>query len=159
MSLALTEAILKRFRGIETLTGDALAAQTGLAAMLAKIGLNNYPAVWYGPKSQDATYPSITFHEQAGPEPIGGIDIGILTTAIYRLELWDNGREGDTLPQMADYIECLFDERRRAPALTLTGDGVIYYGELFSGLEAPHHDDNRNCFFGLMSLRFVEARP
>lgn len=159
MSLALNQAIGARVRGIEVLTGRAADAQSTLAGILAAAGSSKAPAIRYGAKASSTVYPEITFREDAGPQTLGGPDVGIVQDSVYRFELWDNSRDGSTIPTIADCLELLFDVRRDAPAINLTGYGKVYASYLLTALQGPFHDDIKKVFFGLIAFRFAEARP
>lgn len=160
MSQSLTKAIVARLRGDETLTGDADTAYDRLAVLLAAVGGDDKPAVRYGSKAVNPEYPCVVFWEDAGVEAMGGPDVGIVTQSIYRFELWEQGRGGLVIPDIADCLELLIDHRRRAPAWTLTGEGnQVWWSQLFVGLQAPFYDPARDAWFGLMAFQFVEARP
>lgn len=159
MSLPLNAAIIARVRGTETLSGRAAQAQSDLAALLAPVGSTNGPAIRYGAKGSSTVYPEITFREDAGTEPIGGPDIGIVSSSIYRFELWEQSRDGSTLLTIADLLEQLFDTRKDAPVLTLTGEGQCWASYLFTAFQGPFHADLIDVFYGLMGFRFIEARP
>lgn len=160
MSAQVSKAIVARLRGVETLTGDALAAYTLLASLLAQVGADSKPAVRYGSKATDAEFPCVVFWEDAGAEALGGVDVGIITRSVYRFEIWEQGRTGSLIPRIADCLELLIDQRRRAPDWTLTGTGnQVWHSEVFVGLQAPFWDAARDAWFGLLSFVFTEARP
>src|SRR5512146_1577839 len=152
MSLPLNTAIIARVRGTETLTGRALQAQSDLAAILAVTSAST-PAIRYGAKGSSPVFPEITFREDAGTDAIGGPDIGIVSNSIYRFELWEKSRDGSGLLTIADCLEQLFDTRKDAPDMTLTGEGQCWAGYLFTPFQGPFHADLIDCFFGLMAFR------
>lgn len=158
MSKALQKAVVARVRGDEVLTGDAAAAQTALAALLATT-TGGHPAFRYGAKGSGVLYPEVTFREDGGVEMIGGVDIGIPTWSVLRMEIWEQTHGGLTIPVIADYLELLFDCRRRAPVLPLEGENHCWWGELFAPLQSPFQDTQYDAFFGLLAFRFAEARP
>lgn len=159
MSKALNKAILDRLRGDETVTGRADTAQTDLAALLTTTGSAGKPAVRYGMKGSSTAYPEITFREDAGMLAIDGSGVGIVTDSVYRFEIWETTRNATTIPAIADALELLLDARRDAPAMTLEGDNRYYHSDLMTPLQGPFIDEFRNAFFGLLTFRFVEARP
>jgi len=147
---ALNIAILARLRGTEVLTGDQLTAQ----------GVTNAVPWRLGTMRKNGALPAGTFYEDAGIDAFPAApDVGILQYSIRRFEFWKAGTDDTFFSGMQNALELLFDERRGAPALTLTGDGKVYESALFVGMQGPIPDDDINANVGLMSFRFVEARP
>jgi hypothetical protein len=156
---AINKAILDRLRGDETLTpgGRAAQAQTDLIAILGKA--NAKASVLVGGLPSSVTYPCVRFWEDAGTRGMGGEGVGDVMFTVYRFEMFCQGRDGTTLPTIADCLELLLDERRDAPPLTLAGDGRLYGHDLLTNFQGPFQDTTRDCFIGTMAFRFAEARP
>jgi hypothetical protein len=150
MSLALNTAIVARVRS------ENLAAYP--VAQAAQTVVNAY-AIRYGSTATLPTFPCTTFFEDTGRESLTGDDVGIVQDSVYRFTIWTKDNTGTTILTIADALEKLFDMRRGAPPITLTGDNKCYWCDVFSFLQSPFHDDGINAFFGVIAFRFVEARP
>lgn len=148
----LNKAIIARLRGTEVLTGQTLAAQVALAALVPKWRL--------GTMTKEGALPTGTFYEDSGIDAMPrAIDVGILQTSVRRFEVWTQSLDDAFFTGAADALEHLFDERRGATKLTLTGDGRVYESSLFVGMQGPLPDDSINAHYGLIAFKFVEARP
>lgn len=159
MSLALQEGLIRRVWGMgESLSGDQATARAALVSTLGTTS-GGHPAFRYGAKANSAVYPEVTFREDQGSDALAGMDIGIVYRPIYRMEIWEQTGSGTLIPQIADYLELLFDCRRGAPALTVDAPGKCWWGEVFTHLQAPFFDTGYKAFFGLIAFQFVEARP
>lgn len=148
----LTKAILARLRGQESLTGEAATAQTALAALVSR---------WrFGTMAKAGDLPCGNVFEDAGVDAMPrAVDVGILQHSIRRFEIWTNETASGFFHEAGDALEMLFDERRGAPALTVSGDGTVFESALFVGMQAPYFDTQVNAWYGVISFRFVEARP
>jgi hypothetical protein len=148
----LTKAILARLRDQEALTGDAATARAVLAALVPK---------WrFGTMAKAGAPPCGNVFEDASVDAMPrAVDVGILQHSIRRFELWTTDTASSFFHEAGDALELLFDERRGAPELPIGGDGLCYEGALFVPMQAPYFDEQLNAWYGVVSFRFVEARP
>lgn len=150
MSVHLQEAVYRRLSGAETLTGDALAAQARISVLPWR----------YGALRQHSVFPCGVFWKDAGTFELGSApDIGIIENTIWRFELWTEAFDGAWFADRANDLELMFDERKQAPAMSIGGSGQVYDIALFTGMQAPLHEEKLSAYYGLISFRIVEARP
>lgn len=148
----LTKAILARLRGQESLTGDAATAQAALAALVGR---------WrFGTMAKAGDMPCGNLFEDAGVDAMPRApDVGILQHSVRRFEIWTNETASSFFHEAGGYLEQLFDERRDAPELDLTGDGRVFQGSLMTAMQAPYFDTQLNAWYGTIAFSFVESRP
>lgn len=148
----LTKAILARLRGEEALSADAAAAQSVLASKVSR---------WrFGTMAKAGELPCGNVFDDAGIDSMPRApDVGILQYSVRRFEIWTNETASAFFHEAGDALEMLFDERRDAPGLTLTGDGQIFQGSLMTGMQAPYFDTQINAWYGTIAFSFVESRP
>lgn len=156
----LTKTILARLRGAETLTGDAATARAVLAALVTRWRYGTMMKGGEEVKTALLAGGVGNVMEDAGVDAMPRApDVGILQHSIRRIELWTSKTESSFFHEAGDALELLFDERRGAPELGIAGDGVCYEGALFTAMQAPYFDTQLNAWYGMISFRFVEARP
>jgi len=162
MSTALTTAIYRRLAGLETMTGEGLAAQVALAALLGTDPDTSEPSVHKGNKSMIVTYPAITFRQNAGMVKTEFKDTAI-DDPVYDFEIWNSTQSATLISDIYKHVEHLLDERFSMslgiPPLSVDGNvGQVYYARAFVPLIDDLYDKDLRSWFGLCRMRFVEAR-
>lgn len=141
----------------ESLSGDQAIAQTALAGQLATdTDSPSGPAVFQGNRDDAVGFPCITFRPNSGIEALGGIDFGVVREYYFDFEIWTNSRSGRIVPQIADNVEILLDERRGAPKLPVSAGRYFYMEAL--GPVAPLYDEKINAWAGLMRYRMIAGK-
>lgn len=167
MSAALNKAIYRRLTGIETLTGDALAAQTALVALLATDPDTGYAAVYNmnlndaqltdGSGNKVPVYPCITFRQSGGRIYPEFQHSGAIERVTYDFEFWNDARSLTTISSIAEYVERLIDFRRGYVTSLPLDSGKV---QLINA-DVPlltHYDRNLHAWAGLVRYAIIEER-
>lgn len=162
MSSALIKAIYERLAGVEVLTGEGLAAQQALAALLGTDPDTSLPSVHKGNKSMVVTYPAITFRLNAGMVN-GNFKDTAIDDPVGDFEIWNNTQTATTISEIYRHVEHLIDDRFSVslgiPVLSVdAAKGQIYHAQAFVPLIDDLYDKDLRSWFGLCRMRFVEAR-
>ncbi len=155
MSTALSAAVRARLTGTEALTGDGLAAQTALAALLATDPTSSppgLPAVVLGVLRAQAVFPCVTFRPGGGGR--SRLVAGPIMEPIYDFEFWTRSRSGSLVTDIATLVSNLLDYNRGvAPVLPL-GSGRCFWMEALTEV-AVLWDTQYDAPFGVQRYRFV----
>lgn len=168
MSTAISKAIYARLSGAESLAGDAGAAQSALAGLLAVDPDTGAPAVYLGSKNtaqiRDShgnprpVAPCITFRPNGGGADRRFVQqSGVVERVLYDFEIWEASSSGTRITDIAERLEELLDSRRGVVSGLALESGKVFAFQAFSPL-AMVYDADIHAWAGLIRYEFLELR-